>query len=142
MRAAMHGHRDGMDEAGPGHYYFGHHIQPHQRNAVIDLFALACRPLRHADGYDFGTSDQIQRIRIGGHGAEHRKDFWHTPPADALFLHRKLGGMYLLAAGLKRPGTGAGAGTAVSGARLTRVISVSPQTKPPDNKSPPKRAFW
>ena len=29
------------------------------------------------------------------------KDFWHTPPADALFLHRKLGGLYLLAARLK-----------------------------------------
>jgi hypothetical protein len=29
------------------------------------------------------------------------RDFWHTPPADALFLHRKLGGLYLLAAKLK-----------------------------------------
>ena len=29
------------------------------------------------------------------------RDFWHTPPADALFLHRKLGGLYLLAALLK-----------------------------------------
>jgi hypothetical protein len=24
--------------------------------------------------------------------------YWHTPPADAVFLHRKLGGLYLLAA--------------------------------------------
>ena len=28
------------------------------------------------------------------------REFWHTPPADALFLHRKLGGLYLLAAKL------------------------------------------
>ena len=88
------------------HYYsleepFGHHIQPHQRNAVIDLFALACEPLRHADGYDFGTSDLAQRIRTAGMALSTEKDFWHTPPADALFLHRKLGGMYLLAARLK-----------------------------------------
>ncbi len=27
--------------------------------------------------------------------------FWHTPPVDALFLHRKIGGLYLLAARLK-----------------------------------------
>jgi hypothetical protein len=27
--------------------------------------------------------------------------YWHTPPADALFLHRKLGGLYLLAAKLR-----------------------------------------
>ncbi|CAA6803723.1 MAG: Unknown protein, partial [uncultured Thiotrichaceae bacterium] len=29
------------------------------------------------------------------------KEHWHTPPADAIFLHRKLGGVYLLAAKLK-----------------------------------------
>jgi hypothetical protein len=29
------------------------------------------------------------------------REFWHTPPAAALFLHRKLGGLYLLAARLK-----------------------------------------
>ena len=101
MRAAMHGHREGMDEAAQAIGYFGHHIQPHQRNAVIDLFALACEPLRHADGYDFGTSDLAQRIRTAGMTLSTEKDFWHTPPADALFLHRKLGGMYLLAARLK-----------------------------------------
>jgi len=28
------------------------------------------------------------------------RDFWHTPPIDALFLHRKLAGIYLLAARL------------------------------------------
>ncbi|MEZ5447896.1 MAG: hypothetical protein R3E89_02330 [Thiolinea sp.] len=28
-------------------------------------------------------------------------EYWHTPPADALFLHRKLGGLYLLAARLR-----------------------------------------
>ena len=29
------------------------------------------------------------------------RDFWHTPPIDALFLHRKLSGTFLLAARLK-----------------------------------------
>ena len=28
-------------------------------------------------------------------------DFWHVPPADTLFVQRKLGGMYLLAARLE-----------------------------------------
>ena len=26
---------------------------------------------------------------------------WHTPPADAIFLHRKLGGMHMLATRLQ-----------------------------------------
>jgi hypothetical protein len=29
------------------------------------------------------------------------RDFWHIPPINLLFLHRKLGGLYLLAARLK-----------------------------------------
>ncbi len=77
MRAAMHGHREGMDEAAQAIGYFGHHIQPHQRNAVIDLFALACEPLRHADGYDFGTSDLAQRIRTAGMALSTEKDLAH-----------------------------------------------------------------
>ena len=30
-----------------------------------------------------------------------QQDEWHTPPTDAIFIHRKLAGMYLLAAKLK-----------------------------------------
>jgi hypothetical protein len=29
------------------------------------------------------------------------RDFSHAPPVDALFLHRKIGGLYLLAAKLR-----------------------------------------
>jgi hypothetical protein len=29
-----------------------------------------------------------------------RQDQWHTPPVDAIFIHRKLAGLYLLAARL------------------------------------------
>jgi hypothetical protein len=27
-------------------------------------------------------------------------DAWHTPPADVLFLHRKMGGLFMLASQL------------------------------------------
>ena len=40
------------------------------------------------------------RLRDAGLKLSLDRDFWHTPPADALFLHRKLGGLYLLAARL------------------------------------------
>jgi hypothetical protein len=29
------------------------------------------------------------------------RQFWHTPPIDCLFLHRKLGGLFLLVTRLK-----------------------------------------
>ena len=101
MRCAMHDDREGMDQAATAIGYFGSHIRADQREAVIDLFTIACEPLRAADAYDFGRSDLPQRIRAAGMALSTEKDFWHTPPADALFLHRKLGGLYLLAARLQ-----------------------------------------
>lgn len=101
MRAAMHSDRRGMDAAAQAIGYFGGHIRADQREAVIDLFSIACEPLRQTQVYDFGNSDLPTRIRTAGMALSMEKDFWHTPPADALFLHRKLGGLYLLAARLK-----------------------------------------
>ena len=51
-----------------------------------------------------GGSDKYSNPDIIGHAGMvlgRDRDFWHTPPAAALFLHRKLGGLYLLAARLK-----------------------------------------
>src|SRR5574343_362179 len=64
------------------------------------LILLACEPLGQAGEYDFGRSDLGIRIRDASMVLGMDREFWHTPPADALFLHRKLGGLYLLAAKL------------------------------------------
>lgn len=50
--------------------------------------------------YDFGNSDLSMRLREAGTVLSMEENYWHTPPADALFLHRKIGGLYLLAARL------------------------------------------
>jgi predicted unusual protein kinase regulating ubiquinone biosynthesis (AarF/ABC1/UbiB family) len=101
MRAAIAGDRDEMNEAAQDIGYFQADITAHQRQQVLDIFALACEPLRHDGVYAFGNSDLGARIRDAGMVLGRDRDFWHTPPADALFLHRKLGGLYLLAAKLK-----------------------------------------
>jgi predicted unusual protein kinase regulating ubiquinone biosynthesis (AarF/ABC1/UbiB family) len=81
--------------------YFRPDTSQRQRSAVIDIFMLACEPLRHIGAYDFGASNLALRIRDAGLAFQKEKDFRHVPPTDALFLHRKLGGLYLLAARLK-----------------------------------------
>lgn len=101
MNCAMRHDRLGMNEAAMAIGYFQQDIKEGQREAVLDIFALACEPLGHMGEYDFGTSDLGVRIRDAGMVLGMDRDFWHTPPADALFLHRKLGGLYLLAAKLK-----------------------------------------
>jgi hypothetical protein len=72
-----------------------------QVDVVMDLFEMACEPLCHVGPYDFGASTLPKRMHDAGMALAMDRDFWHTPPIDALFLHRKLAGIYLLAARLK-----------------------------------------
>lgn len=100
MESAAAGNRSGVNEAAKAIGYFQADIRDEHRRAVLDIFETACEPLRHPGPYDFGRSDLAARIRDAGMVLGMDRDFWHTPPADALFLHRKLGGLYLLAAKL------------------------------------------
>ncbi len=100
MEAAAAGNRSGVNAAAETIGYFQADIRDDHRRAVLDIFETACEPLRHSGPYDFGRSDLAARIRDAGMVLGMDREFWHTPPADALFLHRKLGGLYLLAAKL------------------------------------------
>ncbi|MEW9797815.1 ABC1 kinase family protein [Alteromonas sp. CYL-A6] len=68
-----------------------------QQEAVLDIGMLACESIRQEGVYDFGQSTLISRLQPMGMALTFDLDFWHTPPADALFIHRKLGGLFLLA---------------------------------------------
>ncbi|MCD9555311.1 AarF/ABC1/UbiB kinase family protein [Photobacterium carnosum] len=76
-------------------------IEPQAQQALLALCVQACEPLRYQGKYDFGQSNMMRRIRDVGSQLSMKQGYWHTPPADAVFLHRKLGGLYLLAAKLK-----------------------------------------
>ena len=101
MAGAIADDRPAMGAAAVDIGYFRGGISDRQRRAVLDLFPLACEPLAPR-----------RRLRLRTHGpgraparprdsrSARQKDAWHTPPADAIFLHRKLGGLYLLAARL------------------------------------------
>ena len=72
--------------------------QPEERQAlVVDLAIRASAPLRQSGPYDFGRATLIDDLARAGQELGAARDFWHVPPADLLFLHRKIGGMFLLA---------------------------------------------
>ena len=58
-------------------------------------------PLRQDQPFDFGQSDLLERLRDMGLAIGRDRELAHVPPAATLFLHRKIGGMYLMAAKLK-----------------------------------------
>ncbi|MEQ9106055.1 MAG: AarF/ABC1/UbiB kinase family protein [Limnobacter sp.] len=101
MQAAQASSRTLMEKAATRIGYFDSSTQPHHRELVLDLMDLACEPLCTEGSFDFGNSDLAARIRDKGFELGEDRKFWHAPPIDCLFIHRKLGGLFLLLTRLK-----------------------------------------
>ncbi|MCC5853359.1 MAG: AarF/ABC1/UbiB kinase family protein, partial [Alkalimonas sp.] len=98
--ASLQQDQPGMDQALTTIGFFSEQIASEQRLRVLELVKLACEPLQQDVPFDFGQSDLALRLREAGTALSFQHNYWHTPPADAIFLHRKIGGLYLLAARL------------------------------------------
>jgi predicted unusual protein kinase regulating ubiquinone biosynthesis (AarF/ABC1/UbiB family) len=74
---------------------------PHAER-LLDMIRLVCEPIIHDTVYDFGASDMSARARDAGMelALKSRRGELRTPPAETVFLHRKLIGSYLLCARL------------------------------------------
>ena len=71
------------------------------RDAVTNLLRTATEPLRHRGAYAFGSSDLAKRMQDLVIDMRLRKKYGRIPPAEIFFLHRKLGGLYLLLSRLR-----------------------------------------
>ena len=68
---------------------------------VLQFLTAALEPLRLDIDYDFAHSDMASTIsELGGEVAGFR-DSWQVPPSAAVYFHRKVGGMFMLASRLK-----------------------------------------
>ncbi len=67
------------------------------RQLILDIFNLALEPLTADGPYDFGGSDLSARLAVLAESVQDFREFWQAPPSDAVFFHRKVGGMFLLA---------------------------------------------
>lgn len=81
--------------------YFGPGTAPHHQDLILRMFQTAIAPLHQKTPFDFGQSDLLERLRDMGMALGGERDLLHVPPAETLFLHRKIGGMYLLATKLR-----------------------------------------
>jgi hypothetical protein len=80
--------------------YFSESINSQQQQTLVELFILASEPIRFDGDYDFANSDLAYKIKQQSLSISTEKDYWHTPPIEAMLIHRKLAGLYLLAAKL------------------------------------------
>lgn len=81
--------------------YFSPATAPRHQDLIMDMFETAMAPLRQITPYDFGTSDMVKTLRDMGLAMGSERELTHVPPPATLFLHRKIGGIYLLASKLR-----------------------------------------
>ncbi|WP_304637628.1 MULTISPECIES: ABC1 kinase family protein [Pseudoalteromonas] len=100
LSVAISNDRAGVTTAAQHIGYFQKGLAQEYIDNVVDIFLLACEPLRHQGEYDFANSDLPKRIKELGLKMSTASEHWHAPPVDALFVHRKLAGLFLIAAKL------------------------------------------
>lgn len=101
VKAALRGDRDGMMAAAISLGYLVEEDDPGYRDFVSTAFELAMEPMMHDGAYDFAQSDLPARMSALGESAWEYRDAWQAPPADSMFFHRKLGGMFMMAGRFK-----------------------------------------
>ncbi|QIR15376.1 ABC1 kinase family protein [Shewanella aestuarii] len=101
MQGAMSSDYNLMTQAAKQIGFFETDITEAQQKLIVDIFHQACEPLRCDGKYDFAGSQLAKRVTTAAKAMSTQQDKWHTPPMDAIFVHRKLAGIYLLAAKIK-----------------------------------------
>ncbi|RLQ21341.1 AarF/ABC1/UbiB kinase family protein [Seongchinamella sediminis] len=100
-KAAIAGNRKRMVAAAERVGYAMGDEDSEYRELVLELFLMAMEPLQTDEPYDFARSDMTRRMSARAEEVTGFRDFWQAPPTDAVYFHRKLGGMFMLASRLR-----------------------------------------
>ena len=76
-------------------------ISGEPRDIISDMIAMSVAPLSRDEEFDFGSNSIATDLRDRGMEIAGNRELWHVPPAETVFLQRKLGGMYMLATRLR-----------------------------------------
>jgi predicted unusual protein kinase regulating ubiquinone biosynthesis (AarF/ABC1/UbiB family) len=76
-------------------------MAPDHVAAIVGLFDALIEPLLHSGPFDFGNRTFLRSLRDRGFELASDRANWRMPPVELLFVQRKLGGTYHLAARLK-----------------------------------------
>ncbi|MCC5984476.1 MAG: AarF/ABC1/UbiB kinase family protein [Rhodobacteraceae bacterium] len=101
MRAGLSGAPDAMAAAMQAIGYFSADTAPRHRAMIRAMFDTAMVPLRQRAPFDFGETRLLEELRDMGLAMGSERDLTHIPPPATLFLHRKIGGIYLIATQLR-----------------------------------------
>jgi predicted unusual protein kinase regulating ubiquinone biosynthesis (AarF/ABC1/UbiB family) len=101
LRSAIAGDRAALRRAALEIDYLRPDERADRAEGLLDLMLVAAEPLARPGTYDFGRSDLPLRLRDGALELSLRRGLLRPPPPEAIFLHRKLAGVFLLCARLR-----------------------------------------
>jgi predicted unusual protein kinase regulating ubiquinone biosynthesis (AarF/ABC1/UbiB family) len=101
LASAVAGDRAGLRRSAEAMGYLAPGERPDRAEGLLDLIELGAEPLARPGPYDFGRSDLPGRLRDRVLELSLRRGLLRPPPPEAIFLHRKLAGTFLLCARLR-----------------------------------------
>jgi predicted unusual protein kinase regulating ubiquinone biosynthesis (AarF/ABC1/UbiB family) len=96
LRAGLGDDRQALEAALADLGYLAPEDPAAYRRAILDIVETAAAPARHPGAFDFGPADLSERLAEQVYDLRVAQGFGRVPPPDILYLHRKLGGLYLL----------------------------------------------
>lgn len=101
LRATVVGDPVGMAEAAER---IGYTLGPEgstYRETLLELATLVLAPLTVDATYDFGQSALPREVAARAGEIQNFREFWEAPPVDVAYIHRKIGGLFMLATRLQ-----------------------------------------
>lgn len=95
LDACLSGQNDELEAAAISVGYLGEDKSQGYRRAVVKLLQTASEPLQ-PEVYDFGASELARRMSAQVLELRVEQGYGQLPPTEILFLHRKIGGLYML----------------------------------------------
>ncbi len=97
MKAALKGNTEGFHKAAQNLGYLPDNASQEYLDFVEEIFSIILEGVLQPGPYDFGTTTIPAQMLEYVDQIQDYKEFWSAPPADAIFFHRKVGGMFMLA---------------------------------------------
>ena len=101
LAAGLSGDRDAVREAAIAAGFLGAAAAARHRPLVDSMIDIILGELNRPGPFDFGDRAFVGVVREQGMEMAQDRATWHLPPADTLFVQRKISGTALLAARLK-----------------------------------------
>jgi predicted unusual protein kinase regulating ubiquinone biosynthesis (AarF/ABC1/UbiB family) len=101
MRIALEGERDEVFDLLVRLSFIPPEIPPQYKSKFLEMIETILEILQKDAPFDFGENGVVAQLQDDAMAIAANRDLWHVPPADMIFIQRKLGGLYLLATRLK-----------------------------------------